>query len=189
MIRYQISSQALEKAIHKQGYKSLTEFAQKASFNRMTLSHYLKGKGPLSDPYYELCNFLGEDPLKLLVPALSETFAHQQEILPLVKAVTQDHLLLAVGLFGSRACGKAKTYSDWDLGVTQGDQALSTKDYLSLKNEIQDLADDLPRCVDVINLDQAPGWFLKNITYQPVFLGGNEKSWQYFLGVLDGIQR
>jgi len=189
MIRYQIDSRGLEKAIEKQGYKNLTEFVNKTSFNRMTLSHYLKGAGPLSATYYELCDFLEEDPLKLLVPALSESPSHSQEILPLVKKITQDDPSLAVSLFGSRASGKAKKYSDWDLGITQGHHALSTKNYLSLKNKIDDLAEDLPRFIDLINLDQAPLWFFKKITYEPIFLGGNEKNWQYFLGVLDGIRR
>lgn len=172
------------------GFRSLTTFAASKGFNRMTLYHYLQGKGPFSETYYKLCEILETDPLQLLVPMVSENKVPLVgEISPLVSTLVKRLPDLAVGLFGSRVTGRAKEYSDWDLGVTRGSQGISGREYLSLKDVLEDVSEDLPRSVDLMNLDQAPLWFFRDIDYEPLFLGGNEKSWNFFLGVLRGSHR
>jgi len=51
------------------------------------------------------------------------------------------------------------------------------------------LSDDLVHVVDIINLDQAPRWFLAKIDYEPVLLDGDVESFIHFQGVLDGTKR
>ena len=96
-------------------------------------------------------------------------------------ALTQTDPLLAVGLIGSRAKGNPKEFSDWDLGVTKGIKDLNWEEFSQLKTTAADLADDLPRFIDLINLSRAPQWFKQGMSYQPVFLKGNAQSWQSFL--------
>ena len=43
--------------------------------------------------------------------------------------------------------------------------------------------------VDLVNLDQAPHWFLAGIDYEPIFLGGDREAFIHFKGVLHGIQK
>jgi len=190
MIRYRLDGGVLKRLIARNGYANVAQFAIRNRINRATLNNYLKGKGPLSESFYDLCQALKADPLTLLVPASSlPQVQYLDEIMPLVKAVTAHDEQVAIGLLGSRVKGTMRRYSDWDLGITHGAGRLTGEIFLGLKRIVDDLADDLPRNVDLMNLDQAPGWFLKGIDYDPIFLAGNETSWNYFLGVLHGARK
>lgn len=190
MIHYQLDANKLRKILSQKGFYNLSHFTKANRLNRATLHHYLKGVGPFPKSYYKICEALQTDPLDLLAPTLAHQAIPQiHEITPLIKEISQYSPELSIGLFGSRAKKKAKLYSDWDLGVSQGDNPLSSRDYLRLKNKISDLSENLPRSIDLINLDQAPSWFLQEIDYKPVFLGGNKTNWGYFLGKLHAIQK
>lgn len=190
MQHYALNTSLLQKYLKQKGYRNVADFVAQTGFNRMTIHHYQEGNGPFSETYYRLCNTLNIDPLELLTPVLSQNQnLHLDEILPLIKKMAAKYPPVAFGLFGSRAKGKAKKFSDWDIGITGGSEALNTWQYIKIKNDILDLAEDLPRSVDVIFLDAAPLWFWEEMDYTPIFLAGDEKSWQYFLGVLHGIQK
>lgn len=190
MPHYALNSNLFQKCLKQRGYRNVADFIAQTGFNRMTIHHYQEGNGPFSEAYYRLCDSLNVDPLELLAPIFSQTQNLQiEEILPLIKKMAAKYQQVAFGLFGSRAKGMAKKFSDWDIGITGGSAALNTGQYSKIKNEIMDLAEDLPRSVDVIFLDAAPLWFWEEMDYTPVFLAGDEKSWQYFLGVLHGIQK
>lgn len=66
---------------------------------------------------------------------------------------------------------------------------LSGRDFLKLRGRVQELAENLPRKVELINLDAAPDWFLDSINYSPIFLGGNHDIYSYMRGVIDGVRR
>ncbi|MCP5464206.1 MAG: nucleotidyltransferase domain-containing protein [Deltaproteobacteria bacterium] len=129
------------------------------------------------------------DPLALLVPENLLNIKHIEEILPLLDSVCEHWPGVAIFLFGSRACGKQKEYSDWDLGISSGSSSLDTKTFFSIQNLIDEKSENLPRSVDVVNLDQAPIWFLQNIQQSFVFLKGNVSAQQFFLGVMNGIKK
>lgn len=190
MLRYCIDTARLRAAIRTQGYPSLAAFAQARGLSRATLQSYVRGQTPLSAAFYALADALRLDPLSLLVPTkASAADPPHREILPIVQTLCRRHPRVAVALFGSRANATARPYSDWDLGITGGHEGLSAIEYLRAKQCVDDLAEDLPRKVDLIHLDAAPSWFLTETTYQPVFLGGAPESWIYFLGVLHGAQK
>ena len=90
-------------------------------------------------------------------------------------------------LLGSHARGRARKYSDWDIGVFGHPKPLTGMAYLPLKNAVEEWSEDLVREVDLVNLNQAPAWFLL-AQAPPHFLGGNHEAYTYFLGVLDGIK-
>jgi predicted nucleotidyltransferase len=186
--RYQINTNLIQKELIKQGFKNLNDFLSIKKINRMTFYNYLKGQGgPIAEPYYEICRHLHVDPLWLLQPQKKAKQA--AGIQELAEKIARKDCRFAIGLFGSRAKKTAKKYSDWDIGITKGPQGLSAHEYFSLKTFVSDLVDDWPQSVDVINLDQAPPWFLKGIDYKPIFLGGNQESWIFFEGVLYGTKR
>lgn len=190
MFRYGLSEEGFQRALGRLGYANVTQFAKQHGINRATLNNYLHGRGPFPDSFYAIADALQVDPLQLLAPISSESnIPKLAEIAPIIKACSEVSPLVALGLLGSRATGAAQQYSDWDLGVTGGIQQLSTKEFLHIKQIVIDLSEDLPRVVDVINLDAAPEWFLKGIHYTPNFLAGNESSWAYFMGVLHGVQK
>jgi predicted nucleotidyltransferase len=190
MERYRLDGPKLKKALVRRGFASVLDFARAHGINRATLHNYLKGRGPLPDSYYKICEFLETDALELLSPvAGTKKLADAEELTHILRALPRQDDLLAIGLLGSRAKGTAKKYSDWDLGVTRGNAGLTTKDFLKYKHLVSDLADDLPRGIDLVNLDAAPAWFLSGVDYEPLFLAGNPISWSHFMGVLHGTQK
>lgn len=188
MFRYGLSEPQFQRALSRLGYTNAAQFARAHRINRATLNNYLQGRGPLPESFYAIADALQVDPMQLLTPTASvgdipklEEIAH---ILAAIRAVSKH---MAVGLLGSRARGTAKTYSDWDLGITCGMHPMPDEVFLRTRGMVDDLREDLPRGVDVVNLDAAPEWFLKGIQYTPKFLAGNESSWAYAMGVLHGI--
>lgn len=190
MFRYKLDERQLSTRLRKLGFPALSQFAKQHGINRATLNNYLNGRGPFPESFYAIADALNVDPLQLLSPITSKNdIPKLEEISPIVLACSKVSPQVAVILLGSRAAGKAQQYSDWDLGITGGTQPLTTKEFLRIRQIADDLKEDLPRDVDIINLDDAPEWFLKGIRYSPRFLAGNESSWAYFMGVLHGIQK
>ena len=189
MVRYHVDSEKLSHLIAQRGYAHLTEFARAHGFNRATMHHYFKGQGPISESYYAICDALQVDPISLLLPVAEEKIDDLLEIMSVVKKLCASDDDIAVGLLGSRAMGRHRKYSDWDLGLTGGRRALSGLEFLRLKRTVDDEVDGLPREVDFVNLDAAPEWFLQGIDYEPVFIAGNMNAWTYFLGVLHGSKK
>lgn len=189
MTRYHIDSNKLRQIIAQRGYAHLTEFARTHGFNRATLNHYLKGQGPFSESYYAICDALSVDPVSLLMPSANAPTNHLDEIMPIVKKLCAYDKGIAAVLLGSRAKKTHKKYSDWDIGVTRGTKPISDMEFLKLRRIADDAADDLPREVDVVNLDAAPQWFINDIDYEPVYLAGDSNAWAYFMGVLHGTRK
>lgn len=190
VMRYQMDAEKLKELLAQRGYAHLTEFARAHGFNRATLHHYIKGQGgPLAESYYAICKALNVDPIGLLSPVAEEGIGDVAEIIPIVMSLCAVDKEIAVGLMGSRAKGKQRRYSDWDLGITRGRRPLGGVEFLRLKRTVDDAVDALPREVDFVNLDAAPQWFLHGIDYEPVFLAGDSNAWAYFLGVLHGAKR
>ena len=84
--------------------------------------------------------------------------------LALVQAILADHVPEArVLVFGSRAAGTPRKYSDLDLAIIQS-EPLSLRTIRRLKNAFED--SDLPICVDVVDWNQADSAFKAMVTAQ-----------------------
>lgn len=189
MPRYRLDAQKLKDIVRQKGFLHLNEFAKAFNVNRATLHHYLKGIGPISECYYNLCENLDIDPLEILSPIPQSPVREYSEIIPVARALCREDFSLCVGLLGSRAKGTEKKYSDWDIGVTRGPAQISAREFLKIKQSVEDMAEDIPRKIDVVNLSAAPAWFIQAIDYEPVFLAGNKASWAFFMGVIHGAKK
>jgi len=192
LMDYRLDSAGFKRLLEKNGFSSISEFADAASVHRNTLTAYLCGeKRVFPRTLCDIAASLGVDPLSLICPARkAQMSAPPLEFLKkaLPGAAGQDENLVFL-LLGSRAKGRGRKFSDWDIGISGGDEAVDTAYYLKLKSHIQDITEDFPFSVDVINLDCAPIWFLSDIDYKPVFLCGSEKSYYHFLGILNGLKK
>lgn len=179
------------KKLRELDYKSVLDLSKRRKIHRNTIQNYLSGKDPFANAFISICHALDINPTDLISP-ISTTEAKLEnisEILPIAADIAKSSDDIAVILIGSRAKRTNKKYSDWDIGVTGGKNSIRGIDYLKLKGRVEELADDLPRNVQLINLDDAPAWFLREIDYLPIFLDGNNESFQYFMGVLNGVKR
>jgi len=189
-MKYVFNQTVFKQALSKRRIRSLFDFAQKSSIHRNTVLSYLEGKNVFSNAFVHIAEFLKIDPLELLL-AVSDTRVKVEgidEIRHVIAALAKTKKI-AVVLLGSRARGKHREYSDWDIGITGGDSKVTSSEYLKLKNITEEISENVPRMVDLVNLDAAPSWFLKGIDYEPVFLDGNKEAHLYFKGVLYGIKK
>jgi predicted nucleotidyltransferase len=185
-VKYCLNRDVFERLLKEKGYKNHTDFCKKSGLHKNTLQYYLSGRDVFSSRLYDIATALDVDPKNLIARA-GLNIENVQEIEPIIKTLSAYGL--AVVLLGSRAKGKSKKYSDWDIGITGGRDGLGGRKFIRLRSTVQDLAEDLPRKVDLVNLDSAPVWFLTSIDYDLVFLGGNKLAYNYFKGVLDGIKK
>jgi predicted nucleotidyltransferase len=189
---YRIDQMVFKKRVIAKGYRSLSDFAAKNNIHRNTLLNLKQGQSVFSSSYRNITNALEIDPLELMVPISTCPFNNENldEIRPLIAHLVKLAPGKAIMLIGSQASGKAKKYSDWDIGIFDHVHPLSGREYLHLKGKVEDLSENLVRMVDLVNLNQAPSWFLESlVSTKPVFLDGNREAYIYFMGVLNGIQK
>jgi predicted nucleotidyltransferase len=191
-MKYTTDEKKLKKRLAELGFSNLSEFAAKAGIHRNTLSNLLSGRSIFSASFQSLAQALQMDPMDLATPRSDFTAKakHGDEIRPLVARLAKESPGAAVLLLGSRASGKAKNYSDWDLGIFGYPAPLSGLEYLRLKGIVEEMSEDLVRQVDLVHLNQAPLWFLEDLSSGPIiFLDGNKEAWVYFQGVMHGIKK
>ena len=189
---YILDREKLHKHMKLKGFSSLREFAQSASIHRNTLQPYLKGEASVfRTSFIEIASALGVDPISLVNSAVSEESkgADAIELKRYLTKLSEGDRHVAFVLFGSRAEGRARRFSDWDIGVTRGSNPLSSSEFLAMKSQLEDLVDDFPYVVDLVNLDAAPRWFLEEMSSSPKLFSGNQVSYEYFRGMLHGIQK
>ena len=184
---YVLDREKLDELLKEKGYSSYLDFCEKTGIHKNTLNYYLSGRDIFSKKLYEIAQALDVEPIQLIKsnqPRL-ENIEELEGILKELASLSG----LAIILLGSRAKGSYSRYSDWDLGVTRSGKPLTGREFLRLRGRITDIADNLPRNVDLINLDASPIWFLETINYEPIFLAGSIESFHYFKGVLYGIKQ
>ena len=180
------------RAMTAKGYGSVREFIEAAGIHRNSIAQYLsQEKGVFADLFERICFQLGvADPLTLLTSEVERSgVLSEVRLRSVLEPVAANSPSIAFVLIGSRATGRAQENSDWDIGITAGPQHLSTEAYLKVKSEIADLTDDFAQSCDVVNLDAAPIWFLKEMNYVPAFLVGNRGSYIYLQGMIDGFRK
>jgi len=190
-MKYVLDRMAVTERMKALGFPNASRFAARIGVHRNTILGYFRGKSVLASAFLKIARALGRDPLELIVsagdtPALAE---HFDEIRPIIAALLRRNPGIAVVLLGSRAKGRAKAFSDWDLGVTRPAAPIRGDEFLALRRVAADLAEDLVRNVDLVNLDAAPDWFWEGLNYEPVFLDGDRESYSFLKGMLHGIKK
>lgn len=188
---YIIDQKIFKQRLLEKGFRNLAHFSKRSGIHRNTLRNLLSGKNVFAHSFQEVAEKLGADPLDLILPQskFGVKIPHIEELAPLVAKLVKQDKNLAVILLGSRAQKKAKKYSDWDLGVVRHPEPLSGREYLKLKGQVEEWSENLVRTIDLVNLNQAPLWFLENIGEGIVFLDGKKEAFIYLKGVLDGISK
>ena len=189
---YYLDINLLHKELALHGIRSVGSLLRQAGLHRNTLQKYVNHEREIiATPISKIAAALGIDPLRI-VQVVDEDASHkrfEKELVRILTPLTTKSPEICFFLLGSRANGAPKKHSDWDIGLTGGRDQISTEDYLALKSQIEDQSEDFPFRVDVINLDAAPDWFLKELDYSPLYLAGNRESFGYILGILDGIRK
>jgi transcriptional regulator with XRE-family HTH domain len=184
-----IGKSPLLRAMHSKGISSLNELAARARVHRNTLNYLLSGRrSPISDSLLRFATVLEVDALTLLSRGGDKSAQDDkiEFIRSRLSGLVELYPNVVFLLIGSRARGKAQEFSDWDIAISAGKGGLSTEDYLKIKQSILSVFDSWQYSVDVVNLDQAPDWFLLDLDYLPMYLAGDRGNFHYFMGWLDG---
>ncbi len=167
--------------MHINGFTNLSDFLKKGRVNRATLYHYLRGKPVFSSQFLKISKILNLDPLVLIeknheVPSLNLP----EQLKKMIEILLQDKKI-AVFLVGSQASGSARQFSDWDIGITRHRTKLSDIEFLDYKAQAEKFSENHVQPIDLLNLDLAPVWFLREMSKPPLFLSGNQLSGQRFM--------
>ncbi len=188
---YRLDREKFKKSLLEAGFKSLLDFSRKTKIHRNTLQGLLLGKNVFVSSFSALAAHLKKDPMELITPqsTLAAKIKHLDELKEVVAQLVRRDKKTVVVLLGSRARGTEKEYSDWDLGVFRYPEPLSGREYLKMKRIVEEASEKIVRRVDLVNLNQAPLWFLKDLKGTVIFLDGPQESFVYLKGMLDGIQK
>lgn len=166
----------------KIGARNLSEICSLAGINKNSITPYVKGeRSPFASVVLRLSEALEVSPLDIIVSS------DEDEVISYIKKQIKEALddSEVVFLFGSRARGDHKKFSDIDLGITGGKSQTDFSRFVTLKSNIDDKFDNYHLTINLVNLDMAPLDFLLQIEADLLYLCGNEKSAAYFQGSLN----
>lgn len=175
-MQYQIDTDKLQKAMFDSGYSSVAELAKSLGLHRNSLYGYFNGKLSAFNSSIEMVfKALEIEPFEVITKVGYDLSL----VADLLDSLIQENSSVCYVLFGSRASGTHKRFSDFDIGVFS--QAnIGVYEYSKLLDISEDLSEDLPVEVDLVDLSAAEQFFLDNIILDSEFLGGSFKQWINF---------
>lgn len=168
-----LSRDKLNKMLKKKGL-SLAKFARSCGISRQSLYNMFRGRSVLSAPMEKLLLSLGvglEDVVKKSVTT-TKVLNEAPEQIKKVRLLLENYAKkydASLFLIGSRARGKKGITSDWDFAF-YFPSVKRPDDYAVTKYRAIDAA--FPYRIDVVNLNDAPGWFLQSIEEDSILLFG-----------------
>lgn len=176
-----LNRELLESALKERGYRSLSELAADLDLHRNTISQYFNGKSVLPEAVVRVLERLRVRPL--LVLRERTTGISTEESLAMIASLVTKLVNVfpnyAFFLFGSRARGDARKYSDVDIGIL-AQSPLSISDLSKVREVTDTISEDFPVLVDLLDVARAAPKFLSTIRKDAVFLGGDLKLWTEF---------
>jgi hypothetical protein len=172
-----LDAEKVARRLKDKGWGSLTALAHALGLHRNTLHYYLSGKPVFSAALEKLFAALDLDPAVAVVK--KSFFAAPGEIAAIAPLVDTLHAAFpqtTYVLFGSRAEGCARRYSDFDIGVFAA-VGLKHELFRKLLRIKTDWEEDSPYFIDLVNLDRADPEFLRRISRGWKFLAGRQQDW------------
>jgi predicted nucleotidyltransferase len=173
---YVVDTKRFKQTLKNRGYGSIGELAEGLKIHRNTIHYYLSGHGVFPENFEKIIQALELKPHEILMEKSDEQLLSLEKIAPLVDNLHSEFPEATFILFGSRSKGTAGKYSDWDIGVTSKGK-LSHETYRKIVRRKDELIEDLPYFVDLVNIDRADENFLKEISKHWLFLTGKFNDW------------
>ena len=161
------------------GIRSLGALADLVGVHRNTIQHFMGGQPVFPESIARMIALLELTPAQALILKEDHNDPVWKRISGVVSTLYETFPGVTFVLFGSRAKGEARRYSDFDLGLFSK-KGISTKDYLKIVERVEELGEDLPFRIDLVNLTVAEDSFIRSISPAAVFLAGNRLAWESF---------
>ena len=174
--RLVLDTATLGRAIREAGYGSVRAFADALGLHRNTVGNYLSGQTALPTALERMLVALHLEPGDVLRLERRDRRVPGLEVRALVDELHSAMPDAAFVLFGSRARGTAKTYSDFDLGVYRCG-SLEFSDYSRLVDRVEEWNEQSLHEAQLVDLVAADVDFVRRIADDVVFLAGSIDAW------------
>lgn len=171
-----IDKSRFEKALQEKGFKSIGELAHSLGIHRNTIHHYLSGASPFPSNFEKMMEALDLTPSEIVRKKEDPLFLPLKTIAPIIDQLHTEFPKVTFVLFGSRVQERSQKYSDWDVGVFAR-LGLPHSEYRQIVRRTDDLVEDLPILLDIINLNRADSLFLREASKNWMFLAGLQQDW------------
>ena len=175
MHNYSLDMTKLSALLNERGYQGgFSALAKKIGVHRNTIGHFSAGNSILPKSLQKLFELLNVDGREFIQ---FESDGYKiDSIAFVVDAIAKKYQDCCVVLFGSRARGTNKKFSDFDLGVFSSN-GLDSNVFTALIDVVEKVTEDFPIIVQLVNLNRAEPEFLKAIAQDIKFLGGSMSNW------------
>lgn len=174
--RIVLDTEALARAIRDAGYGSVRAFADALGLHRNTVGNYMSGQTALPAALERILVALRLDPGDVLRLERRDRRVPGLEVRDLVDELHTAMPEAAFVLFGSRARGTARPYSDFDLGVYRCG-ALEFSAYSRLIDRVEEWNDRNLHEAQLVDLVAADVDFVRRIADDVLFLAGSIDAW------------
>jgi len=171
-----LDTERLQRQIHARGYSTLRDFADAVGVHRNTVGNYLSGKTALPNALARILAALDLAPADVLSLPIRRRQVPGLVLSDLIEELQVTVPETAVVLFGSRARGTAKRYSDYDIGVFSLD-ALDFPTFSRLLDLVSAWNEESLVTAQLVDLTHAGVDFLTGLAEDFVFLAGSQAAW------------
>lgn len=173
---YILDKSKFKGALKERGFRSIGDLADFLGIHRNSIHHYLSGNGVFPENFEKIINALGLKPEDILIEKEKPFTSDLGGVAPIIDELQIRFPEVTFVLFGSRAKKRAQKYSDWDIGI-YSKKEIDHEKFRKISRMTEDLFEDLPYFVDIINLNEAGEYFLREISRNWKFLAGKLNGW------------
>jgi predicted nucleotidyltransferase len=171
---YKLNMGAIKAAAKRAGFGGIKPLLEHLGLHRNALDRFARGAGVLPNSIDTVIAALNL-PIQDAVIRQLEPVGIADEIMPLVEKIHKEHPTISIFLFGSRAKGRARRYSDYDLGVYSKD-GVSLTEFLQILEKKEAYEEISPQRIDCVNLTNATPEFLREIALDLRLLAGYDRD-------------
>jgi predicted nucleotidyltransferase len=175
---FTLDSSRVYAAMKDKGFGTIDSLAVELGVHRNTILPYLVGDRALPDCLDRLLKLLDLTPAEAITRNTRTKQQYALNIAGLVSSLVKQAPDGAFVLFGSRAKGTYRKHSDYDIGIFKT-KGMPFNELSSLIDITESWEADKPYDVNLTNLEIADAGFLKEISKDWVFLGGDLLAWVY----------
>ena len=184
--RFILNKESFLAALTRSGYTSVSHLAGALGVHRNSLSNYLNG-GPIFPEVLEKALVaLRVEPGSLIQRAVPASEEPTRVIAELSDSISRKDPHSCVVMFGSRARGRHKRFSDYDLGVFNP-SGIPFSDFSAMLSCVDDFNDATMMTAQLTNISSADDTFLNEIGPDLYFVAGSHVAWTTLLDKVRGI--
>jgi predicted nucleotidyltransferase len=184
--RFILNREGFLTALSQGGYSSVSELAGALGVHRNSLSNYLNGGQIFPEVLEKALLALRLDPAKVIKLGAPTVDESTRVIAELSDRIAQKDVRCCVVLFGSRARGRHKRFSDFDLGVyVKG--GIPFAEFSSMLSYVDEFNEATMHTAQLTNISEADDSFLTEIGPDLQFLAGSHVAWTSLVDTVRGL--